>query len=113
LCCGDGYVLLVMMRRPPASTLFPYTTLFRSSSGMPVPQIRYLLAFKPAWTDHLSRFTHAVLRGPSPLSPGLRELIAAFTSRRNEDRKSTRLNSSHVNSSYAVFWLTKKSVDGI
>ncbi|MFO7169370.1 MAG: peroxidase [Chloroflexota bacterium] len=63
-----------------------YADLIRQAraSGMPVPQIRYLLAFKPAWTDHLSRFTHAVLRGPSPLSPGLRELIAAFTSRRNE-----------------------------
>jgi alkylhydroperoxidase family enzyme len=63
-----------------------YAELIRQAkaSGMPIPQIRYLLAFKPAWTDHLSRFTHAVLRGESPLAPGLRELIAAFTSRRNE-----------------------------
>lgn len=54
------------------------------AAGMPVPQIRFLLAFKPAWTDHLSRFTQAVMRGDSPLAPGMRELIAAFTSRRNE-----------------------------
>jgi hypothetical protein len=54
------------------------------ASGMPIPQIRHLLAFKPAWTDHLSRFTHAVLRGESSISPGMRELIAAFTSRRND-----------------------------
>jgi alkylhydroperoxidase family enzyme len=51
--------------------------------GAPVPQILHLLSYKPDRTDHLARFTHAVLRGPSPLPPGLRELIAAFTSRRN------------------------------
>jgi len=50
------------------------------SAGMPIPQIRFLLAFKPEWTDHLSRFTQGVMRGISTLSP----LIAAFTSRRNE-----------------------------
>jgi alkylhydroperoxidase family enzyme len=54
------------------------------AAGMPIPQIRFLLAFKPAWTDHLSRFTQEVMRGISSLSAGQRELIAAFTSRRNE-----------------------------
>jgi len=54
------------------------------AGGLPVPQILHLLSYKPDRTDHLSRFTHAVLRGPSPLAPGMRELIAAFTSRRNE-----------------------------
>ncbi len=54
------------------------------AQGVPVPQILHLLSYKPDRTDHLSRFTHAVLRGPSPLPPGMRELIAAFTSRRNE-----------------------------
>jgi len=53
-------------------------------AGLPVPQILHLLSYKPDRTDHLSRFTQAVLRGPSPLPPGIRELIAAFTSRRNE-----------------------------
>ena len=53
------------------------------SSGLPVPQIMHLFAYKPDRTEFLSRFTQGVMRGPSPLSPGLRELIAAFTSRRN------------------------------
>lgn len=54
------------------------------SAGVPVPQIMHLFAFKPDRTDHLSAFTQGVMRGPSPLSPGFRELIAAFTSRRND-----------------------------
>ena len=54
------------------------------SQGIPVPQILYLFAFKPQMTDHLSRFTQELMRGPSPLSPGQRELIAAFTSSRNQ-----------------------------
>ena len=53
------------------------------TAGAPVPQIMHLFAFKPDRTEHLSRFTEGVMRGPSPLSPGFRELIAAFTSRRN------------------------------
>ena len=53
------------------------------AAGQPVPQIMHLFAYKPDATDHLSRFTQAVLRGPSPLPPGFRELIAAFTSQRN------------------------------
>ncbi len=54
------------------------------AAGRPVPQIMHLFAYKPDRTDFLSRFTQGVMRGPSPLSAGLRELIAAFTSRRND-----------------------------
>jgi alkylhydroperoxidase family enzyme len=54
------------------------------AEGIPVPQILYLFAYKPRMTEHLSRFTQELMRGPSPLSPGQRELIAAFTSRRNQ-----------------------------
>jgi alkylhydroperoxidase family enzyme len=54
------------------------------AADVPVPQIQHLFAFKPESTDHLSRFTQAVMRGPSKLSPGQRELIAAFTSRLNQ-----------------------------
>jgi alkylhydroperoxidase family enzyme len=54
------------------------------AQGIPVPQILYLFAYKPGMTEHLSRFTQELMRGPSPLSPGLRELIAAFTSSRNQ-----------------------------
>jgi hypothetical protein len=53
-------------------------------AGIPIPQILHLFAFKPQRTDHLARFTQEVMRGPSPLSPGQRELIAAFTSKRND-----------------------------
>jgi alkylhydroperoxidase family enzyme len=54
------------------------------AAGVPVPQIMHLFAFKPDRTNHLAAFTQGVMRGPSPLSPGFRELIAAFTSRRND-----------------------------
>lgn len=53
------------------------------TAGIPVPQILHLFAYKSDRTDHLLRFTQGVMRGPSPLAPGMRELIAAFTSRRN------------------------------
>lgn len=55
-----------------------------SGAGGPYPPIWHLFAYKPEATRHLERFTQAVMRGPSPLSPGLRELIAALTSKRNE-----------------------------
>ena len=54
------------------------------AQGIPVPQILYLFAFKPRVSEHLSRFTQELMRGPSPLSPGQRELIAAFTSKLNQ-----------------------------
>lgn len=54
------------------------------SAGQPMPQIWHLFAFKPDRTNALSEFTEGVMRGPSPLSAGFRELIAAFTSRRNQ-----------------------------
>ncbi len=49
-----------------------------------MPQILYLFAYKPRLTEHLSRFTQELMRGPTPLSPGQCELIAAFTSSRNQ-----------------------------
>jgi len=48
------------------------------------PQIWHMFAFRQQATDHLARFTQEILRGPSPLSPGIRELIAAYTSNRNQ-----------------------------
>lgn len=53
---------------------------FMTAAGIPVPRILKLFNFKPEWTRHLAQFTQGVMRGPSPLSPGERELIAAFTS---------------------------------
>jgi alkylhydroperoxidase family enzyme len=52
-------------------------------SGSEYPQIWHLFAYLPEATQHLARFTQAILRGPAPLSPGLRELIAGYTSARN------------------------------
>ena len=52
-------------------------------AGVEYPQIWHLFAYLPSATQHLARFTQEILRGPSPLSPGLRELIAAYTSQRN------------------------------
>ncbi|HEX8438824.1 peroxidase [Archangium sp.] len=62
-----------------------YAELIRRSrgQGMPPMGLWHLLAFKPEMTTPLAQFTQAVMRGPSPLSSGMRELIAAFTSRRN------------------------------
>jgi alkylhydroperoxidase family enzyme len=53
-------------------------------AGFAVPPIFYLLGFKPRMTEHLNAFTQEVMRGPSILPPGMRELIAAFTSRGNQ-----------------------------
>jgi len=64
----------------------PHRTMFgmMRGAGIPIPQILHLFAFKPDRTDHLARFTQEVMRGPSPLLPGQRELIAALTSKLNQ-----------------------------
>src|SRR5438477_9008492 len=72
-----------MMRRPPRSTLFPYTTLFRSKAAAPGSRPR-------------SHVTNSFPQPPPRPEPAA------------EDRKSTRLNSSHMSISYAVFCLKKK-----
>src|SRR3712207_8198448 len=83
-----------MIRRPPRSTLFPYTTLFRSDARI-----------KPDFLKELV-FT-AIKSGSAGLAlSGATRLAQARGSDR--DRKSTRLNSSHANISYAVFCLKKK-----
>jgi alkylhydroperoxidase family enzyme len=63
----------------------PYTDLIGAAraQGTEYPRIWHLFAYKPEATKHLERFTHAVMRGASPLTPGIRELIAALTSARN------------------------------
>jgi len=63
----------------------PYRDLIAAmrAQGAEYPQIWHLFAYLPSATQHLARFTQEILRGPSPLSPGLRELIAAYTSQRN------------------------------
>src|SRR5947209_10193583 len=91
-----------MIRRPPRSTLFPYTTLFRSDRKITIESFRDVIrvqdrdfggAFQPLGTHHAN------------VHPGDGENAGAAEGR---DRKSTRLNSSHANISYAVFCLKKK-----
>jgi hypothetical protein len=52
-------------------------------AGKEYPQIWHLFAYRPDATEHLARFTQEVMRGPAPIQPGMRELIAAFTSAAN------------------------------
>src|SRR6185436_13058510 len=53
-------------------------------AGETIPDILHLFRFKRRSTDHLVRFTEEVMRGPSPLSPGIRELIGAYVSKKNQ-----------------------------
>lgn len=64
----------------------PYADLIAQmrSTGAEYPQIWHLFAYMPEATAHLARFTQAMLREPGPIAPGMRELIAAFTSKRND-----------------------------
>ncbi len=55
----------------------------RATGASEYPQIWHLFAFKPEAGEHLARFTQAILREEAPLTPGFRELIAAYTSRKN------------------------------
>src|SRR3712207_8298871 len=85
-----------MIRRPPRSTLFPYTTLFRSS--------RRNAAHGRRSPDSSSWFLGYLV----PLTLALSAVAPPNERKRRIDRKSTRLNSSHANISYAVFCLKKK-----
>src|SRR3712207_8378255 len=97
----------LMIRRPPRSTLFPYTTLFRSRYAA-LPVVRDLLPV----LDNIDRAMEAAAKSgeQGPLVEGIRLVRQQLI---NIDRKSTRLNSSHANISYAVFCLKKKKKDKI
>src|SRR3712207_7812862 len=80
-----------MIRRPPRSTLFPYTTLFRSGGS-----------------DSIERGMNPIVSSERERRTWLRTTSVAVPGQILRDRKSTRLNSSHANISYAVFCLKKK-----
>src|SRR2546422_7055574 len=92
-----------MIRRPPRSTLFPYTTLFRSQTLVAIPSA---VKFWSVTTISAVRRSDLQLDFQSLDVGALRFLLHAL--RRHQDRKSTRLNSSHGYISYAVFCLKKK-----
>src|SRR5688572_33018496 len=89
------FFFFLITRRPPRSTLFPYTTLFRSRRGFLRRVADAQLRKQPA-VDHLRPLDHGRVAGAS-VELGILQ-----------DRKSTRLNSSHSQISYAVFCLKKK-----
>src|SRR3712207_7897344 len=91
-----------MIRRPPRSTLFPYTTLFRSEADVRAQAVSV--------GERVEVVRHLVVAEEVPVALRRREAREAhpLPRRIGEDRKSTRLNSSHANISYAVFCLKKK-----
>src|SRR5258708_13941499 len=89
-----------MIRRPPRSTLFPYTTLFRSSIS-PMGHVRMMAAVQPFLSGSISKTVNM------PESATVEEVEQIYFEGWR-DRKSTRLNSSHQIISYAVFCLKKK-----
>src|SRR5258707_2893341 len=99
-----SYFFFLMIRRPPRSTLFPYTTLFRSIER----DASLECCFVEVETDAgiIGHGLGAITR-ETVIAEIVNGVIAPAI-RGDEDRKSTRLNSSHANISYAVFCLTKK-----
>src|SRR5258705_574385 len=90
------FFFFLMIRRPPRSTLFPYTTLFRSLSESPC-FVGPLARIQKIARDTLAPYDLIIALGGDPLRMSV-----------YRDRKSTRLNSSHLGISYAVFCLKKK-----
>src|SRR2546430_12100254 len=103
--CIDSSVIFffffLMIRRPPRSTLFPYTTLFRSPYTFVVAALLLLLVTP-----------FVLIKTPTDIFPSINipvvSIIWNYTGLSARDRKSTRLNSSHSQISYAVFCLKKK-----
>src|SRR3712207_8921349 len=91
-----------MIRRPPRSTLFPYTTLFRSAKAANMPNDTIARAIRRGTgAEEGVSYEEITYEGYGP--GGVAVMVDSMT-----DRKSTRLNSSHANISYAVFCLKKK-----
>src|SRR3712207_8988143 len=99
-----------MIRRPPRSTLFPYTTLFRSARDRG-PPFRIGLGVHPNHVTLWERGQEGTGKLPGGLARSAPDNVEEMAEPQPRDRKSTRLNSSHANISYAVFCLKKKKVE--
>src|SRR3712207_8106096 len=97
-----------MIRRPPRSTLFPYTTLFRSLVGLNGFFVAAEFALVRVRESRIVQLEQEGSARASVVHDALRDLDAYLSVCQVGDRKSTRLNSSHANISYAVFCLKKK-----
>src|SRR5256885_7985781 len=100
-----------MIRRPPRSTLFPYTTLFRSVQSESSHSAPYRGCCPPSWSEHSSERFRLLTIASEKLRRWLTSVMPKVHP--NRDRKSTRLNSSHLVISYAVFCLKKKKTNKI
>src|SRR3712207_7751642 len=98
-----------MIRRPPRSTLFPYTTLFRSLLRMSLELARQ----NPVYENIATKFFEHFLAIAGAMNSAGGKHIGLWDETDELDRKSTRLNSSHANISYAVFCLKKKNHSNI
>jgi len=72
------------LEEAPANGAFGDLIRMARGNGAEYPQIWHMFAHRPEITKHLERFTQGLMRDPAPLTPGLRELIAAYTSARND-----------------------------
>src|SRR5256885_10604999 len=99
---GHIFFFFLMIRRPPRSTLFPYTTLFRSKAHEQIPRRQGNLRAADRVAPGIE------YRSPKEIRIAERETHRHARSSREADRKRTRLNSSHGYISYAVFCLKKK-----
>src|SRR2546430_3041733 len=98
-----------MIRRPPRSTLFPYTTLFRSEKDSRLSLRPLLQTMEPVHNNGVKTVTTIEVRHPYRIPfPVFEFQHASGPNLEASDRKSTRLNSSHSQISYAVFCLKKK-----
>src|SRR3712207_8018804 len=99
-----------MIRRPPRSTLFPYTTLFRSLPlAIPRGEEQFVIDAEGEHVEEAQRARSLPFAPHAPLHPLAPLAYDDESDQIGEDRKSTRLNSSHVNISYAVFCLKKQT----
>src|SRR5687768_17629250 len=98
-----------MLRRPPSSTLFPYTTLFRSSVANAIVALSLTSSSEFGGPISLAGHVYHLDLSDLPLLPLQYRIASESMSLMDLDRKSTRLNSSHGYISYAVFCLKKKT----